>query len=177
MDADEIDDEPLQWKPTTVSWPRLPAEMVASIALGLEDDLVVAARHGFSVEQFQQLEKQPLFQAAIAQKRAEFQKNGITFRAKAGWMAEELLEKLYLLANDKNAGFNQVHEALKTVMKAGGLEPKEEKTANLGTTFSISIDLGDKSVSLGAPKTAIDAPTRVIEPTNLEQPDSEGKLP
>lgn len=173
MDADhEIPDEPLQWRETTTSWPRIPAEMVASIALGMEDDLVVAARHGFSVEQFQKLEKERFFQLAVAAKRAEFQKNGVTFRAKAGWMAEELLEKLYLAANSKDAGFNQLHEALKTLMKAGGLEPKEEKTQSLGTTFSISIDLGDKSVSLNAPKAVIDAPTRVIEPPT---PEKEGE--
>lgn len=175
MDADhELDDEPLDTSRRTTSWPRIPAEMVASIALGLEDDLVVAARHGFSVEEFQALSQERFFQQAVTAKRAEFQKNGITFRAKAGWMAEELLEKLYLMAADSQAGFNQVHEALKTVMKAGGLEPKEEKTANLGTTFSISIDLGDKSVSLGAPaaeKAVIDAPTRVID---LPNPNSEG---
>lgn len=170
MDADhEIPDEPLDYTPRTVSWPRLPAEMVASIALGLEEDSVIAARHGFSVEQFEKLQQEKFFQLAVAAKRAEFQKTGVTFRAKAGWMAEELLEKLYLQAADRQAGFNQVHEALKTLMKAGGLEPKEEKQAQLGTTFSISIDLGDKSVSLGAPKTVVDAPVRVIEAANSEK--------
>ena len=36
----------------------------------------------------------------------------------------------------------QKHEVLKTLIKAGGLEPKEEKIQNTGPSFTLSIDLG-----------------------------------
>ena len=54
----EIGDEPLEYRLKTTSFPQISDEMVASLALGLEDDLVVAARHGLSVEQFAELERQ-----------------------------------------------------------------------------------------------------------------------
>jgi len=146
----EIGDEPLEFGEKSVSFPHISDEMVASIALGMEDELIVAARHGFSVEQYQFLEKQKWFQLQIAIKRSEFEKNGITFKAKATWMAADLLDQVYLSAAGKEATLSQKHEVLKTLIKAGGLEPKEEKAQNTGPTFTLSIDLGGgHTLSLG----------------------------
>ena len=146
----EIGDEPLEFGEKSVSFPHISDEMVASIALGMEDELIVAARHGFSVEQYQFLEKQKWFQLQIAIKRSEFEKNGVTFKAKATWMAADLLDQVYLSAAGKEATLSQKHEVLKTLIKAGGLEPKEEKAQNTGPTFTLSIDLGGgHTLSLG----------------------------
>ena len=57
-------------------------------------------------------------------------------------MAEDLLEKVYLLAASPQASFTQSHDALKTMIKGAGLEPKEEKVQAVGSTFAINIDLG-----------------------------------
>jgi hypothetical protein len=138
----------IEYELKNVSFPQIPEEMMNSIALGMEDDLLIASRHGFSVENYQELEKQPWFQAKIAVLRSDFEKNGVTFKAKAGWMASELLDKVYVQAASSDASLNQRHEVLKTLIKAGGLEPKEEKSSQIGTTFSIQIDLGSNSVSL-----------------------------
>ena len=141
-DLPDIPDDELEYKPKTVSFPQISDEMVASIALGLEDDLIVAARHGLSVEQYQLLESQSWFQLQVATKRSEFERTGVTFKAKAAWMAGELLDKVYLQAADPNASFGQTHEALKTMIKAAGLEAKDEKKESAGPGFQISIDLG-----------------------------------
>ena len=138
----EIDDQPLEWRPKTASFPQISEEMVATIALGMEDELVVASRHNLSVEDYYELAKQPWFQLQVATKRAEFEKNGVTFRAKASWMAGDLLDQVYIQASSPEASLNQKHEVLKTLIKAGGLEPKDEKEKATGPTFSISIDLG-----------------------------------
>ena len=138
----EIGDDPLEYGEKTVSFPQISDEMVASIALGMEDDLIVAARHGFSVEQYEALEKQKWFQLQVAIKRSEFEKNGITFKAKATWMAADLLNQVYVSAASPDASLGQKHEVLKTLIKAGGLEPKEEKVQNTGPSFVLSIDLG-----------------------------------
>lgn len=144
----DVSDEPLEYRPRTVSFPQISEEMVASIALGMEDELVVASRHGFSVEKYAELCSQPWFQNQIAAKRAELEKNGVTARVKAAWMGGELLEKLYLMAADNNASFSQVAEAAKIMVKVGGLEPKDEKKEAGGPSFQINIDLGAQSVSL-----------------------------
>lgn len=148
-DVPDIGDEPLEYRPKTVSWPQISDEMVASLALGMEDELIVAARHGLSMEAFLELSIQPWFQTQVQAKRAELEKNGVTFKAKAAWMAGELLDQVYLSAASMDSSLNQKHEVLKTLIKAGGLEPKEEKVQNTGPSFQISIDLGGgQSVSL-----------------------------
>jgi hypothetical protein len=138
----DIDDGPLEFGIQRVSFPQISDEMVASLALGLEDDLVVSARHGLSVEQYTDLAAQPWFQVQVAAKRAEFEKNGVTFRAKAAWMAGDLLDQVYLQASSVDTGLAQKHDVLKTLIKAGGLEPKDEKDKPSGPAFQISIDLG-----------------------------------
>ena len=158
----EIDDSPLEYRPKTVSWPQISEEMVSSLALGMEDDLVVAARHGLSVEQLEELQKQPWFQVQLASKRAELEKNGVTFKTKAAWMAGELLDQVYLQAASMDASLNQKHDVLKTLMKAAGLEAKDEKVQNTGPTFAINIDLGGgQSISLTNANT-IDVPTKEL---------------
>ncbi len=144
-----MDDLPLEYKPKTVSFPQISDEMVASIALGMEDELIVASRHGLSVEEYTELAAQPWFQLQVQMKRSEYEKNGVTFKAKAAWMAGDLLDQVYLSAASVDASLNQKHEVLKTLIKAAGLEPKEEKVKDTGPGFSISIDLGGgQSVSL-----------------------------
>lgn len=145
----EIGDEPLEYGQKSVSFPTISDEMVASIALGMEDELIVASRHGFSIEQYEQLAAQKWFQLQVTMKRSEFEKNGVTFKAKATWMAADLLDQVYLSAASPDASLGQKHEVLKTLIKAGGLEPKEEKAQNTGPTFTLSIDLGGgQTVSL-----------------------------
>jgi hypothetical protein len=149
-----MDDLPLEYKPKTVSFPQISDEMVASVALGLEDELIVAARHGLSIEDYNELAAQPWFQLQVQVKRSEYEKNGVTFKAKAAWMAGELLDQVYVTAASGDASLNQKHEVLKTLIKAAGLEPKEEKIKDTGPGFSISIDLGGgQSISLSNQQT------------------------
>jgi len=148
-DDTPMDDLPLEYKAKNTSFPQISDEMVASVALGLEDELIVASRHGLSVEQYQELAAQPWFQLQVQVKRSEYEKNGVTFKAKAAWMAGELLDQVYVTAASGDASLSQKHEVLKTLIKAAGLEPKEEKVKDSGPGFSISIDLGGgQSISL-----------------------------
>lgn len=164
----ELDDDPLEYGSSSTSFPLVSEEMLSSMALGMEDEVVIAARHGLSVEEFQKLEVQPHIQARIAVLRSDFEKNGVTFKAKAAWMASDLLDKVYVQAASADASLSQRHDVLKTLIKAGGLEPKEEKQSNLGPGFSISIDLGGgNTLSLSnmdarnSPQT-LDLPTKII---------------
>jgi len=158
----DVGDEPLEWRPATKSFPQISEEMVNSIALGMEDELVVAARHDMSVEQYQELQRQPWFQAQVAAKRAEYEKNGVTFRAKAAWMASDLLDQVYLQVSSNDASLAQKHDVLKTLIKAGGLEPKDETKKDTGPTFAINIDLGGgQSISL-TNANVIDAQTKEL---------------
>jgi hypothetical protein len=154
LDDYSLDDVPLEYELKTTSFPQVSDEMVASIALGMEDELLVAARHGLSVEKYRDLESQKWFQLQVQLKRSEYEKNGITFKAKAAWMAGELLDQVYVQAASPDASLNQKHDILKTLIKAAGLEPKEERAKETGPGFTISIDLGSgQSVSLSNQQT------------------------
>jgi hypothetical protein len=165
-----VGEEPLEYGVKTTSFPLVSDEMVASIALGMEDELIVASRHGLSVEQYKELAATPWFQLQVTAKRSEFVKNGVTFKAKSAWMAGDILDQVYLLASSPDASLGQKHEVLKTLSKLGGLEPKEEKQVQSGPGFSISIDLGGgQSISLSnnasptIQPVTIDANTQQVE--------------
>jgi hypothetical protein len=166
----DIGDEPLEYQPKTKSFPLVSEELVASVALGMEDDLVVAARHNLSIEDYKQLEAQPWFQLQVQAKRADFEKNGVTFRAKAAWMAADLLDQVYLSASSNDASLAQKHDVLKTLIKAGNLEPKDEKKVDTGPTFAINIDLGGgQSISLTSSNTI--TPPQAIDVQAKELPN------
>lgn len=168
----DIGDEPLEYRPTTTSFPLISEEMVASIALGMEDELVVASRHNLSVEQYQELQRQPWFQAQVAAKRSEYEKNGVTFRAKAAWMASDLLDQVYLQVSTNDASLAQKHDVLKTLIKAGGLEPKDEIKKDTGPTFAINIDLGGgQSISLTSGGTITPQAPPTIDVETKELPE------
>jgi len=159
----DIPDGPLSNTPEFTSFPSVPEEMINSIALGLEDDLIIVSRYGMAIEDYRELEKQPWFQLRVAQLRSDFEKNGITFKAKAGWMANDLLNKVYIQASSPDAPLSQVHDVLKTLIKASGLEPKEEKNSGSSTTFSIQIDLGEQSINISNAPEIIENVPKMLE--------------
>lgn len=168
IEDQDIGDGPLDTSPNTVSFPLVSEEMIASVALGMEDELIVASRHNLSVEQYQELAKTPWFQLQVEVKRSEFAKNGVTFKAKAGWMASDLLDQVYVAAAGAGASLGQKHDVLKTLIRAAGLEAKDDKSTSSAPSFQISIDLGEgKSVSLTNQTTytppTIDVDTREVD--------------
>lgn len=165
----QIDDEPLEygWKPTSMV--DVPPEMVMAVAMGLEEPDVIASRHGFEGQKWAKLQKWKPFLDTVAAQRAEFEKSGLSFRIKAAMKADILADKLFVDAMGNDVTLMQRMEATKMFAKLGNLEPKEEKAAQTGTTFSISIDLGDRSVNLNAQKVAeaVDVTPKYVDPFHL----------
>lgn len=157
-----IDDELIEIGHKPVSFPKIPSEMVDSIALGMEDDLVVAARHGFSVEQYRRIAQLKPFQVAVASRRADFEKQGLTFKLKRAMQADDLWDEVYVMAKGHNVPLMQKAEVATRLARFGGLEPKEDRSAgSAGPGFQISINLGEKPLTLSAGP-VIEAKTRVI---------------
>lgn len=145
----EIDDSPLEPDFRPVQLPPVPPEMLFYLALGREDELLVASRYGFSVEDYQKLCELRPFQVALASQRAQLDKDGITFQVMAAMQAAELRDKTWMQAMGPDVSLTQRLDALKTFAKLGNLEPKEVKgPVSAGTGFSIQINLGDKSISM-----------------------------
>jgi hypothetical protein len=154
----EIDDSPLEMEYRPVQLPPVPPEMLFYLALGREDELVVASRYGFSVEDYHRLCQLRPFKVALAAQRAQLDKDGITFQVMAAMQAAELRDKTWIQAMGEEVSLSQRLEALKTFAKLGNLEPKEVKSSvGAGTGFSIQINLGDKSISMSNTPQSIQA--------------------
>jgi hypothetical protein len=124
---------------------EVPASMVLQIATGMEDEYDIAERFHFDRERYDQLKTWPPFQKQIAEKRAELQAQGVTFRIQSAYMAEDLAKDVYKVAKSNEATFMQKLEAFRTFTKLADLEPKANAVASTGPAFSISIVLNKET--------------------------------
>ena len=115
--------------------------MVTELAYGMEDPVDVAYRYGITASQFADLETHKPFLAEVAAKRAELERGGHTVKVKAAWMAENLLDDMYLRAKSADASINQVQESIKILAKLADLEPKGVQQVASGPGFSVVINI------------------------------------
>lgn len=139
MDSDSVDLD-IADSDFRVAVSQIPAKMVQDIALGLEDELVVASRHGFSYEDYQEIRGLKAFQLAVESQRAEYLKNGLTFKVKRAMQADDLFDDVFVAAKG-NVPLLQKLQVAVAMARLGGLEPKEEKSAGSSGGFQISINL------------------------------------
>lgn len=138
---------------------NLDPKFILELAAGMEEPDVLARRYNITDAGWANLKDDNNFQKVVEAKRAELQKSGYTFRLKAALAAESLLDDIYLGAKDIDASLSAKLEAFKYLTKLGGLEPKEDKTAQQGPAFSIRIDLGgdnSTTIDIQGPKPTVD---------------------
>lgn len=145
----------------------LPPEFVLEVALGVEDEYDVAERYGYTREQFDILNGLKPFQIAVKKTRADLDKNGDMFRAKAHIMAEKVMDSGFAKAIDNTTPLKEVTEFLKTLANLADLVPKTTLQA-AGPGFSINIVLPevDKKtldITEKAKKAAVSDMERAIE--------------
>lgn len=130
---------------------EVPAAMILQIATGMEDEYDIAERFHFDKARYDALKKWEPFQKQIAEKRAELQANGVTFRIQSAYMAEDLAKDVYRIAKSNESTFLQKLEAFRTFTKLADLEPKANTMAASGPAFSITISLNPemKNVASG----------------------------
>lgn len=121
----------------------IPPGMVDALAAGLEEPDEIAARNNLTPEQWEKLKTWKPFLDAVAARRAEFERDGYTFRLKRAVQADVLSDKYYQLLLSNDASITQISEGVKLFAKLGDLEPKSQVQAQQGTGFSITINLGN----------------------------------
>jgi hypothetical protein len=121
----------------------IPPGMVDALAAGLEEPDDIAARNNLTPEQWGKLKAWKPFLDAVAVRRAEFERDGYTFRLKRAVQADVLSDKYYQLLLSNDASITQISEGVKLFAKLGDLEPKSQVQAQQGTGFSITINLGN----------------------------------
>lgn len=115
---------PQALSPMQQSWPpRLPFEL----ALGLDTEEDVLDRHMITPAQWAALKANPLFIREVVESKHALADKGVTFRSKAKVQAEEYLLQLDAMIHDATIDPKVKLEAIRSVVKWAGLEPKEEK--------------------------------------------------
>jgi len=103
---------------------KLQLERLAyELALKLEEPGAIFARHGYDREQAVELLHQPGFGDLLERVSKEVREQGVTFRAKARIMAEDLLQDGYEIATDELAPKTVRAELIQWFAKVGDLEP------------------------------------------------------
>lgn len=136
----------------------VPPKMVLEIACGLREPAEIAEDYGFSEEQWLELQQFGPFVKAVEAKKLELQQSGYTFRMKSALMAEDLLEDVYLAGKEDGASFHTKLESLKFMARAAGLDAPKDAAGENKPTFSISINLGGETVTIG-----VNQPARTID--------------
>jgi hypothetical protein len=119
--------------------------MVAEIAAGLEEPRDIAFRYGIAGKAWDELQKWVPFQNAVATQKAEYEKNGFTFKVKAKVLTEDVFEEAYRHAKSNQSTLLQKLEFIKVGAKLADMEPKTNQAVANGPGFSITINLGDVS--------------------------------
>ena len=122
----------------------VPPQLVWEIAAGLEDPAVVAERFGFTGRKWERVSQWPPFITAVQAQRSEFDKNGVTFRLKAGLMAEQMMDQMFKQAVSTDSTILQKLSVFNSLVDVAGLKPDKKATvdpAGQAPKFSITINI------------------------------------
>jgi len=103
----------------------------------------VITRHKISGNDILTFNADPVFLKKVDHYRGEIQDKGLTFKLKARAQAEELLTTSWMLIHDPAVSPAVKADLIKSTVKWGGLEPKNDAVAEGGTGgVRITINLG-----------------------------------
>lgn len=120
----------------------IPPQLILECAAGLEDPTVIADRFGFRGDAWERLAQWPPFITAVQAQRAEFDRNGYTFRMKAQLMAEEVMGQMFKQAIGTDTTILQKLSVFNSLVDVAGLKAqKKEESAGQAAKFSITINI------------------------------------
>lgn len=120
----------------------VPPQLVWECAAGLEDPEKIAERFGFTGAKWERLAQWPPFIIAVQSQRSEFERNGMTFRLKAGLMAEEMMAEMFKQAISHDSTILQKLSVFNSLVDVAGLKAtKNLLTEHAAPKFSITINI------------------------------------
>lgn len=122
---------------------EVPAKLVFEVAAGLEEPAVIAQRYGFEGARWERLSQWPAFINAVEHQRAEFEREGVTFRLKAGLMAQEIMDQMFKQAIGNDSTILQKLSVFNTLVDVAGLKPEKKAAQQTdgAPRFSITINV------------------------------------
>jgi hypothetical protein len=144
--------------PQTTQWSdRLAFDIALKLEGSSETTDEILERHGLSTDQLLTYNKDKVFLRKVDSYRSEIREKGITFKLKARAQAEELLTTSWQLIHAPDVSPSVKADLIKSTVKWAGLEPKQEvSTEGVSGGVTITINMGDKTLTATAPRT-IDA--------------------
>ena len=123
--------------------------MTYELALALDPVSEILARYHVTEKDFQRFRKQPAFMQQIVDYRAEIREKGLTFRAKAKIMAEDLLGTAYELIHSPATPANVKADLIKWTSKVAALDPQPNQHQQDSNQFLPAIASAIKQLSDG----------------------------
>ena len=139
------DEAPVFWPP------RLPFD----VALG-ESPERLCTIYDLTPEQLNTFYHTPAFRREVAQNEREISEHGITFKRKAALQAEMYLENIHDMVTDSSVAASVKLAAVQSLVKWGGLEPKDIKSDS-ATSNNVKIEICWMA-SPPSPKALVDDP-------------------
>lgn len=119
-------------------------EMVTELAMGMDPPLDIAAKYGLEPSAFHALSALDWFNDAVYRRREELARDGHTFAAKAGMMAEEMWTLTFLAAKNGELKPAELIDAANKLTDIAGLKPKGPLQGQAGPAFQIVINVPEQ---------------------------------
>lgn len=124
----------------------------------------VKTRHNITALNLVEFNKDPVFLKKVESYRDEIKEKGMTFRLKARAQAEELLTTSWTLIHSPDVSAAVKADLIKSTVKWGGLEPKNDAAIDNGGNggVRIMINLGGQTHETVVEQAVIDAEPRAL---------------
>jgi hypothetical protein len=115
--------------------------MVVDLALAVDALPDILLRYNLSKTEFENLASNPIFRRDLAVTTREVRENGLQFQRKARVQADIYLETLDNLVHSEATPAGVRLDAIKSVVRWGDLEPKDDKKDEAGSANNINIQI------------------------------------
>lgn len=134
--------------------------LAIELAMQMDDPAVVFARHNMTAEQAAALIQTAEFTALLAEAEKEIQQNGMSFKAKARALAEDLLPYAYEIATDDLAAGTVRADLIQWFARMAGYEPPKNDGKQTGGAGGLNLTINFSG----------EAPMKVVgsEPITIE---------
>lgn len=137
---------------------RLAFDVALCLENSGEDMDDILKRHEINPIEMVGISKDPVFTKRVEAYRTEIRDKGVTFKMKARAQAEELLKTSWLLIHDPSVSAAVKADLIKSTVKWGGLEPKNDVSQDGNTGgVRITINLGGQEHQMKLIDSPVDA--------------------
>lgn len=142
---------------------RYDPRVVQELAVGVDDDLDVLARYGFTGAQATALLEDPILKTEVAALTQELRRAGTTAKIKARIVAEELIGSIWLKMKDGTRSVAEMLDVLKVLAKIGDLEPRDTGGKMTGTIVRVDLNFGSLGMNPPPQRATIHAQTQTAD--------------